>query len=190
MKRRGIIVLVVSVAVLVVAFLLYVVLKPCEHQWDLANCEEPKRCAICEETEGEPLGHQWGEATCESPAMCQVCYMEKGEKREHQWKEATCTAAKTCTLCEKEEGEPIEHQWVDATESQPKTCSGCGLTEGKPLERQKVRCIVCHGSGGCMHCNGTGRTATPSMTIPGRFEMCPHCNAGRCRNCFGAGYTQ
>lgn len=31
------------------------------HQWTDATCQEPKRCEICGEIEGEPLGHTWGD---------------------------------------------------------------------------------------------------------------------------------
>ena len=78
-----------------------------KHEWKEATCTEPKTCATCGETEGEPLGHTWVEATCTEP--------------------------KTCSVCGETEGEPLGHTWVDATETEPKTCSVCGLTEGEPL---------------------------------------------------------
>lgn len=77
------------------------------HIWKDATCTEPKTCAICEATEGEPAGHKW--------------------------KEATCTEPKTCTVCGAMEGTPAEHVWIEATLTTPKTCEICGATEGEQL---------------------------------------------------------
>lgn len=79
----------------------------CQHEWKEATCSQPRTCAKCAETEGEPL--------------------------EHEWREATCTQAKTCVLCGKQEGEPLPHTWLDATYEAPKTCVSCAATEGEPL---------------------------------------------------------
>lgn len=38
------------------------------HTWLPANCTEPRRCAICGATEGEPLGHEWIDQTEQPPA--------------------------------------------------------------------------------------------------------------------------
>lgn len=134
----------------------------CEHEWKDATCDAPKTCALCGETEGEPLAHQWQDATCTAPKTCALCSKTEGEalghsypsalpdcenpilcgncgepEREaypHAWVEATCDAPKTCSVCGKTEGEPAAHQWQDATCSAPKTCTLCGATEGETLE--------------------------------------------------------
>ena len=80
MKRKSVVAVIIGVTVFVVALLLYVTLKPCEHQWESANCEEPKRCTICGLTEGSSLGHQWSDASCEMAATCKECNEEQGEK--------------------------------------------------------------------------------------------------------------
>ena len=80
----------------------------CKHEtWNEADCENPKTCADCGETEGAALGHTWAAATCET--------------------------AKTCERCGLTEGEALGHSWVDATTEAPKTCETCGLTEGERI---------------------------------------------------------
>lgn len=134
------------------------------HDWQDATCLEPKTCAKCGKTSGEPLGHVWVEATCTEPQTCSVCgatYGDAlghdvepatctedavckvcGERLEkalgHDWEAANCLSPKTCKRCGLEEGEIGDHVWVDASCSAPKTCSICGLTEGEPLEHSWV----------------------------------------------------
>ena len=55
----------------------------CEHEWEDADCVNPKYCPLCEETEGEPLGHGWVGATCEEPEHCKYCDETKGEALGH-----------------------------------------------------------------------------------------------------------
>ncbi|MBQ7294801.1 MAG: InlB B-repeat-containing protein [Clostridia bacterium] len=43
------------------------------HSWIAADCDSPRTCSVCGETEGEALGHKWDAATCTSPATCSVC---------------------------------------------------------------------------------------------------------------------
>ncbi len=50
-----------------------------EHEWVDATCTEPKTCATCGETEGEPLGHSWEDATYQKPKTCSVCGATEGE---------------------------------------------------------------------------------------------------------------
>ena len=80
----------------------------CKHEnWVAANCETPKTCADCGETQGEALGHNWKDAACEK--------------------------AKTCALCGETEGSALGHSWQEATTEAPKTCSNCGKTEGEKI---------------------------------------------------------
>lgn len=80
----------------------------CKHEWKDATCTEPKLCALCGETEGEPMGHSWVEATCEAPKTCTACGLTEGEALGHSWTEATCENAKTCTVCGYAEQQAID----------------------------------------------------------------------------------
>lgn len=55
------------------------------------------------------FGHEWEEATCVEPKRCSVCNLTQGNVIEHEWKEATCTDAKTCTQCWKTTGMSLGH---------------------------------------------------------------------------------
>lgn len=105
----------------------------CEHVWEDADCDTPKTCSECGETEGAPLGHSWLVATCTAPKTCEVCAATEGEPLDHSWVDATCTEPKTCTVCDAVEGEAAGHSWTDATCTTPKTCAVCSLTEGDPV---------------------------------------------------------
>lgn len=106
----------------------------CEHEWVDADCDSAKTCALCEETEGAPLGHSWLAATCEDPKTCENCGATEGEAKGHFWEEATCEVAETCNVCHQTEGEPLGHTWEEATTELPKTCSVCQAKEGEPLD--------------------------------------------------------
>lgn len=122
------------VLVLVLSLTLTGCQKPCEHEWKDADCDTPKTCALCDETEGAPLGHTWKAATCNAAKTCETCGKVDGEPLGHTWVDATCEAPKTCSACKTEEGEALGHTWVDATTEAPKTCSTCGKTEGDPID--------------------------------------------------------
>ena len=77
--------------------------------------------------------HIWKDATCTEPKTCAICGATEGEPAGHKWKEATCTEPKTCTVCGATEGTPTEHVWIEATLTTPKTCEICGATEGERL---------------------------------------------------------
>ena len=79
----------------------------CEHVWSDADCDTPKACAECGETEGAPAGHSWTDATCTAPKTCTVCAATEGEAADHVWTDATTEAPKTCTLCGATEGNRI-----------------------------------------------------------------------------------
>ena len=49
------------------------------HTWQEATCTDPKTCAVCGETEGEPLGHDWEPATFSEPKTCRICGAAEGE---------------------------------------------------------------------------------------------------------------
>lgn len=106
----------------------------CKHEtWNEADCETPKTCAACGETEGAPLGHTWLAATCETAKTCEVCGKTEGEIPGHSWVEADCENAKTCSSCRLTDGEALGHVWQDATTEAPKTCETCGKTEGERI---------------------------------------------------------
>lgn len=105
----------------------------CKHEWQEANCTSPRTCALCQETEGEPLGHSWSAATCLLPETCSRCQETKGEPLGHSWLDATCTLPKRCENCTLTEGAATGHNWVEATCDLPETCTVCKETKGAPL---------------------------------------------------------
>lgn len=107
--------------------------KALGHDWAEADCENPKRCVECDETEGEALGHDWAEADCENPETCESCGQTKGETPGHKWQEADCEAPKTCETCGATEGDALEHRWAEADCENPKTCENCGKSKGSAL---------------------------------------------------------
>ncbi|MBR3242339.1 MAG: CotH kinase family protein [Parasporobacterium sp.] len=44
-----------------------------EHTWKDANCTEPRTCAVCGKTEGEPLGHNWDNGKVTKKPTCKDC---------------------------------------------------------------------------------------------------------------------
>ncbi len=80
------------------------------HKWMPANCEAPKTCEKCGETEGEPLGHSMAEAACEMPETCTLCGITQGEALGHDWQEAACEAAEICRVCNKQTGTAAGHK--------------------------------------------------------------------------------
>lgn len=127
MKKFGVICL--AIALLVLAGC------SCKHEWQEADCLNPKTCTLCDETEGEALGHEWEAASCIDPKTCANCGETEGDALGHTWLDATCTRAQTCSVCGETEGEALGHTWEEATYEAPKTCSVCVITEGDPLVR-------------------------------------------------------
>lgn len=128
MKKR------MSLIVLVLVFALALTACGCKHEtWNEANCETPKTCADCGETEGAPLGHSWLAATCETAKTCEVCGKTEGEVPGHTWTDADCENPKTCSACGLTEGEALGHVWQDATTETPMTCEVCAKTEGERI---------------------------------------------------------
>ena len=100
------------------------------HEWIEANCNSPKRCESCGETEGEPLGHEWKDANCESPKTCTRCGATQGSALGHDWNDATCTDPRTCKKCYKTEGSPLGHQVKKWKTTKKATCAALGSRTG------------------------------------------------------------
>lgn len=125
-----------KIALLALALCCLLVLSACgcsHEEWTEADCENPKTCVECGETEGSPLGHSWIVASCETAKTCEVCGKTEGEPLGHSWVDATCDTPKTCSTCSLTEGDPLDHQWQDATTEAPKTCAVCAATEGERI---------------------------------------------------------
>lgn len=101
----------------------------CEHQWTDATCTAPKRCSLCEETEGESLGHNWTNATCETPETCSRCKETRGNVPGHDWLDATCTEPKTCRVCKTTDGDSLGHTKGDWVVAQDATVYQAGIRE-------------------------------------------------------------
>lgn len=76
----------------------------CEHEWKAATCTEPKSCALCGSTEGNPLGHtpNSDDGDCTTAVTCSVCGgVVTAAKTEHTWnyESATNEHDKHCTVC-------------------------------------------------------------------------------------------
>lgn len=121
------------IAVLALAVVLLLAGCGCEHEWADANCETPKTCKECGETEGAPLGHTWNAATCLEAKTCQVCKKTDGEALGHTWEAATCLLPEKCATCHETRGVALTHIWEEATTEAPKTCTLCQATEGEKL---------------------------------------------------------
>ena len=59
-----------------------------------------KSAKYAELKEGEPNGHDWEDANCQNPKTCRVCEVTEGETGDHKWTEATCTKNPVCEICE------------------------------------------------------------------------------------------
>ena len=124
----------------------------CEHEWKDANCEDPKTCRLCGETQGDPLDHIWSEISCAAPVTCHDCGKTRGEALPHTWVEASCTEPKSCQECGATEGEALGHSFGEWKESIPdlepvrqeqiRTCSVCEY-----IEEQEAYLTVLHENG-------------------------------------------
>ena len=172
----------------------------CAHVWNGATCMTAKTCALCGETEGDPIengGHVWKNATCTAPKTCEICGEVSGYKLGHIWIEASCSAAKTCGRCSRTEGLPTDHMWINATCNEPMTCDFCGTTKGSKLGHE-WNAATCTTPMTCERCgNSTGEElghiwadATCSSPL-----ICTRCEektgkalghsyyAGKCKRC-------
>ena len=91
----------------------------CEHSWKKADCDDPRTCRECGETEGEPE-HDWEKASCNAPKTCEDCGETEGEALDHEWLPASCSAPETCERCGETRGEALEHVWDG------RYCANCG----------------------------------------------------------------
>ena len=116
------------------------------HDWKDATCTEPKTCAKCKLTEGNPLGHTFGEyvsdgnATCTEDgtksAKCVRCdekmtMADVGSATGHDWKDATCTEPKTCAKCKLTEGNALGHEFINYVSDNNATCTQDGTKTAK-----------------------------------------------------------
>ena len=99
----------------------------CKHEWKEADCENPKTCSLCGETEGKALGHDWQGGDCQNPQVCARCGKE-GEvldtHQEGEWEKTTIDVEnslqnyeKKCVLCGKSldvKSEPVTSFHDDA----------------------------------------------------------------------------
>jgi hypothetical protein len=106
---------------------------PLPHQWTDATCTRAQECELCGQIAGTPLGHNWLEADCVNPQICMNCGESRGAPLSHQWTDATCTTGRVCTNCGEESSSALGHQWMAATYQAPQTCARCGATVGTKL---------------------------------------------------------
>ena len=57
----------ITIIILMLTLTLLVSCGECEHDWKDAGCTEPKTCAKCGATEGEPTNHALGEWVVTAP---------------------------------------------------------------------------------------------------------------------------
>lgn len=141
-----------------------------KHEWQNATCEEPQKCTICEEVQGQPLGHDWQEATCEKPKQCKVCSKTDGEALDHNWKEATCNNPRICETCHKSEGDKLGHNFEGTTCTNPGTCSRCGELQDSYGHSWKE--ATCMNPKQCTVCNITEGTSLGHAVQNGRCTRC------------------
>ena len=75
------------------------------HNFSNADCDTPKTCSICGQTEGVALGHEWTTPDgdyCEAQSTCSVCGATDGVNVEHSVvDDGDCTTEAVCGLCGK-----------------------------------------------------------------------------------------
>ena len=85
---------------------------PCPHQWSEADCLNGSSCALCGETQAEPLGHTWAAASCENPEQCTRCGETKGDALGHsfgEWMLGSDQMHRTCVYCEQAESRELDY---------------------------------------------------------------------------------
>lgn len=90
-----------TVTLLLSALLLALLLCGCcfRHEWTPATCTEPKICAKCGKTSGNPLGHDWQPATCTAPETCSRCAAVQGKALGHSPTVPDYQTPSLCTVC-------------------------------------------------------------------------------------------
>lgn len=111
----------------------------CFHNWQEANCIQPKKCHICKRTVGEknPDSHWWEPASCSKPKHCRNCGKKVGKKdpKAHRWVNASCVEPKHCTECGKTAGDAIPNKHrLSEQEDGSYICLNCGRSFGSDDE--------------------------------------------------------
>jgi len=80
--------------------------------------------------------HEFRNADCQSPRTCIHCGETQGDALPHAFKEADCLNPETCTHCGETRGEPLSHTFGNyeyAENQMQRSCSTCGHTEQKEM---------------------------------------------------------
>lgn len=135
--------------ILLLSTLALVSCDKCEHQWSEPTCTTPKKCALCEETQGSPLGHEFGEWSVTIAPSCtangeqtRTCKCGETERSplpsahtliQHEGIPATCTAIgykayESCNNCNYTTYEeiPIAKHDTITHEAKKPTCTETG----------------------------------------------------------------
>lgn len=145
----------------------------CKHEWQEANCKNPKICKICGVTDGYPLKHLSSTDNCEQDIICERCGEIIHKAFPHTFEEATCKSPKHCLLCEYSEGEPTsDHDFTEATCKTPKTCKICGKTSGKPSDKHNYSEATCTTPKTCKVC---GKTSGKTVDHKLKNHYCVYC---------------
>lgn len=176
--------------------------EECKHSWRLPTCTEPRHCATCGITEGDPKGHIWVDATCEKPKTCKTCGETENGPLGHEWIGIRCDELRECAKCDAYqsptnhtwnttvcletpfcvkcavEDDPIKHSWVSATCTDPKYCNKCGIEDSKPLGHT-YQATTCQEPKTCTEC---GHTTTEDLPHAWKFNGCDACRI--CTVCF------
>ena len=115
--------------------------EACEHEWAEANCQAPKTCLKCGETQTGLGDHVYSAATCTEPEVCTVCGIWYGLAVGHDYIPATCEAPRTCKVCGHQKGE-LAHEFAPATCTVPKTCTKCNATDGTELGHKLEKEVI------------------------------------------------
>ncbi len=102
-------------------------IKLCDHLdtpllIDSAECEKPRTCRICGETEGYALGHYWAKATCTAPSVCSTCGKRDNEPLGHKWGPSSCTTSASCSVCSAVKA-PEGHMYDSPCDSDCNSCA-------------------------------------------------------------------
>ena len=109
----------------------------CKHEWSVPDCETPKTCSLCGETEATAPGHSWEAASCETPERCSACALTKGEPLGHSWQPADCKNPSHCVTCGKQEGEALGHNmttWEIKNTVMTRWCKNCTYNEKEAVD--------------------------------------------------------
>ena len=125
----------------------------CEHAWVEADCDAPRTCSLCGQTEGDVLEHSWADADCESPKTCINCGETEGEALGHSWVDGDCLTPKTCAVCQVTEGEPQGHRfshWQEADTTMTRSCTVCQMQETEELDWNVLLTDLAQGRWDCV----------------------------------------